>query len=159
MNNNVCGTFFNLERGCKQGCPASPFLFLLLLEPLMKKIDSLNLEGVQCYGERCSFSMYADDLTVYAEKNAEIEQWKNLLRDFGSLSGLLINLDKCEQLNITQNLENCPLRPVENIKITGITYSKNAREQPDLNFHQPLLKLEKTLNYGKDGTCPSKVEF
>jgi len=63
-----CKTKFDMSNGLKQGCPLSPPLFVLFLDPLLTRIDKLRSKH-GCL----SLSGYADDL------DAQFQDWGALV--------------------------------------------------------------------------------
>ncbi len=48
INNGNSGKRFNLQRGVRQGCPLSAYLFITALETLTNKIrNEKNIKGIQ----------------------------------------------------------------------------------------------------------------
>ncbi len=63
----ITSTFLT-QRGIKQGCPASPLLFMLLLVGLQRRLCRLQLPGSVHFGELARhLTSYADDLKLFSE--------------------------------------------------------------------------------------------
>lgn len=64
--NGCYSTDFILTRGTRQGCPLSPILFALSLEPLAAYIQSCpDISGVSIGDECFKLNMFADDKVVF----------------------------------------------------------------------------------------------
>lgn len=93
--------FIKPTRGLRQGCPLSPFLFILAMESLTRELQWAvqhgDIKGVKLArtAPKITHIMYADDLVLFG--NAEIEEVRHLkqvLERFGHYSGLVVNPDK-----------------------------------------------------------------
>ncbi|EOY00030.1 Uncharacterized protein TCM_009396 [Theobroma cacao] len=96
-----------MKRGLHQGCPLSPFLFIIIVEALscmIKKVEvSGKCKGVQIAkrGFRISHLQFADDTLLFC--NNELDELlgpKRILKCFQSVSGLKINYQKSQLLGI-----------------------------------------------------------
>ena len=87
-----------LERGCRQGCPASPSLFNLFIEPLAPAIrQETKLTGISIGGEEYKVSLYADDVLVTLSNPATgLPILMDMLETYGKYSGYVLNLDKTQ---------------------------------------------------------------
>ncbi|KAJ0805638.1 putative RNA-directed DNA polymerase [Helianthus annuus] len=92
---------FNCQKGIRQGDPASPFLFLAVMEALsgmIKKACSVGVfEGIRLpnQGPILSHLLYADDAMIMGEwSELNFANLKRILRIFYLCSGLKINLHK-----------------------------------------------------------------
>lgn len=87
---------FPLGRGTRQGCPLSPFLFALVMEPLTALINgNTAIEGWSIAGITEKLSLYADDMLIYlADPKSSLEILLDTVDDFGSYSGLRVNWTK-----------------------------------------------------------------
>ena len=57
---------FYLKRGCRQGDPISPYIFILCAEILGKMIkQNKNIKGIKIRDEEYKLSQYADDTLFF----------------------------------------------------------------------------------------------
>ena len=65
LNNGWTSDFFKIQRGVRQGCSLSPYLFVLSVEMLAKEIrKNRNINGIVVRNEEIKLSQYADDTTL-----------------------------------------------------------------------------------------------
>ena len=65
LNNRWSSKFFKAEQGVRQGCPLSPYLFILCVEVLAEKIrKTKDIKGIFVNQNEIKISQYADDTTL-----------------------------------------------------------------------------------------------
>ena len=65
LNNGWASNYFTPERGVRQGCPLSPYIFILCAEVLANKIRAnKDIKGITVCGNEIKISQYADDTTM-----------------------------------------------------------------------------------------------
>lgn len=98
----VAQRFFRLGRVTRHGCPLSPLIFVLAIEPL--PIAMLQHPDISGYGKGSStykFCMYADDVLLFLTN--PLTTLPNLLQTlsaFANMSGLLLNVSKSVALPV-----------------------------------------------------------
>ena len=64
-NNGFLSPFFSIQRGVRQGCPLSPYLFILCIELLTNQIrNNENISGINICGFELKNACYADDASL-----------------------------------------------------------------------------------------------
>ena len=72
LNNGWATNFFEIQRGVRQGCPLSPYLFVLAAEMLAKAIrKNDNISGILVNNKEIKLSQYADDTTLILDGSRE----------------------------------------------------------------------------------------
>ena len=94
--------FFKLQRGVRQGCPLSPYLFILSAEVLGKAIrDNTSIKGITVNNTEIILSQYADDTTLILNGNQDsLSTVLSTIENFANVSGLKLNDKKTEALYI-----------------------------------------------------------
>ena len=87
-----------IQSGVRQGCPASPILFALAIEPLLRTPFPVG-SGVEVGGEEAHILAYADDLVVIASSPEALQSKLDCLVARASLLGLSFNPAKCAFLS------------------------------------------------------------
>ena len=157
LQNGFMYDAFKLRRGCRQGDPISPYLFILCAEILGKMIRKNNdIKGISINGKEFKLSQYADDTQLILDGTEKsLKAAMGSLKLYYIMSGLKINVEKtralwigslcgssetvCDELALDWSQE--PL------KILGVTFSSLVFNIWDLNTHEILSKIKLTLNH------------
>jgi hypothetical protein len=162
---------FNIEQSVKQGDALSCSLFVLAIEPLLRKIqNNTNITPVTIKltenGSMKEISIttisYADDITCVFQNSDGIQAIIDDYNAFSSYSGIKLNIDKTEIMilgkksNTDEEIfdiyvkgKQIKLREQSSVCICGITYSNNKQIAYQNNIIDKIAKLEKHLNIWK----------
>ena len=94
-----------LEQGVPQGDVISPYLFIIMVEILLIKINhTKNITGITYAQKESRSETFADDTTVFIERNEHnLRHATKYITLFHSISGLACNLDKTVVIPIGAN--------------------------------------------------------
>lgn len=100
--NGVIPSPFEVKRGVRQGCPMSPLIFDLAIEPLANALRKSHLKGYDIPGqtERAIAGFFADDTTVYLSKEDKFSDLVKILDLYCTASTAQFNKSKTEILPI-----------------------------------------------------------
>lgn len=167
INNGELSDTVHLKRGLKQGCPLSPYLFILSIEILGQKVrNNSNIKGLTINNIESKVTMYADDTnsTIMPTENSTPALTDDL-DPFSKISGLKPNYDKCtiRCIGSLENMQlptNFPIRWTNGpVNILGICIPEKLSNITKVNFESKLQKVEKILSRwtGKSMTLSGKV--
>ena len=145
LYNGYTTDFFPIQRGVRQGCPLSPYIFILGIEILsiaLRNHDGIG--GINIFGKIIKHTMFADDCTIILDGTQQ--SYNNaiyLFEEFGKLSGLTLYFTKCIVLKIgslRNNHDFCYSKKkgiiwnADNPKALGITFQSQRKDILDLNY-------------------------
>ena len=94
--NGHISNYFKITRSARQGCPISPLLYILQIEPLActlrkdKEVKGITLPN----NSEVKVSIFADDTQLFLKDELSIINSMNILSTFEEASGSKINLRK-----------------------------------------------------------------
>ena len=151
----VLSEFIDIQRGCRQGDPIAPYLFIIVAQILTimiknnKKIKGISIENVEI-----KLTQFADDITLILDGSIEsLHAAFNTLEIFGSISGLKVNTEKTQIAWIGKkkhskhkiNINNCSLEAISSFKLLGILFSVNLDDCLKMNFVQKMIEIKELI--------------
>ena len=158
VNGHLSEWFF-LQRGCHQGDPLSPYLFVVCAEILATLIRRhQGIKGIAISGVEFLVSQYADDpsLTIDGSRESLVNCIK-ILKLYVNASGLCVNIDKTKVVwtgnRKSSNIRFCDefnLQWETEFNVLGVKFTNNLKEMVDLNYAEKLVESKKLfLNWSK----------
>ena len=99
MNNGYLTSWFKPLRGVRQGCPLSPYLFILTVEILSNNIrQDTNIKGIVIFGNEIKLTQFADDTNLFCRDLDSGSAVLNKVNIFSKFSGLHLNIGKTKAM-------------------------------------------------------------
>lgn len=147
---------FQIDRGCRQGDPLSPYFFVLCAEVLAVMIrNNKDIKGITIDDEEFKISQYADDTTLILDGSQQsLEGVMETLDDFKKMSGLGINTEKTAAVWIGNSKNNtnpiCPHLPLDwhfngQFNMLGVTFSTDINSMVDINYENVLSLIRQLI--------------
>ena len=155
LQSGFTSTFLQIGKGCKQGDPIAPYLFItcafvLYILIMMDK----NVKGITIEGNEYKITQYADDTTLILDGSENSLQTSlNILEIFGNMSGLKMNTSKTKVVWIGRKkhsknklCENYHLEwGMKEFTLLGIQFTVDIINMPDTNYRTALMKIRETI--------------
>lgn len=156
VTQNCClSDFFRVERGCRQGDPLSPYLFLLCAEILGILVrGSDEIKGITIDDSEYILSQYADDTSLILDGSpSSLDASLRILQFYAEISGLKINLDKTNVIWIGSKKHSQDKICVKwglkwgfsTFKLLGFTFCVDLDRMLNLNYAPRIQEIEKIL--------------
>ena len=159
------------ETGIRQGCPLSPYLFLILMTCLfhdVHKNDRLKTIEHRIKGMEEDEILYADDTICMSEDEETMNIILNEIEKEGATSRLKLNKTKCEHMNFGQagrvKFADGTLVPLmSEVKYVGCNL--NNRGDPAREISRIIADCMATFNklhiflYSSDNTTERKIQM
>ena len=156
IQHGISSQFFRIGRGCRQGDPASPYIFLLCVEIMGLMIrQNKNITGFNIYNKEYKLIQYADDTTLVLDGTEKsIQSALSLVNQFSKFSGLRPNYDKTSCVKIG-SLKHIDIDFAPNYNITwsqepfsflGITFSVDLKDMIELNYRNKVDSIRKLIS-------------
>ena len=149
INNGYTSSWFQPSRGLQQGCPASALLFALAVEIMAIKLRAMTIKGIEIAGREFKISQYCDDTTLFVRDSFAATEAIKIIEEFGSISGLRLNLNKCQFMWLGSKKHAvdliCGRSPVRQLKILGVQFSA-VQDCTDASVQAIKVKIQSTLN-------------
>ena len=142
-----------INKGVKQGCPFSPLLFNLCINPLIRELAK-STKGFKIQNKYHNVQAYADDIILFSETKENMNDLLNEVSCFINYAKLEINAEKCHSVSYTL---------VEGHRVSDTSqFSINGKNIPNHNLSEWVEYLgtaaATTLNIRRKGTDEAIIQ-
>ena len=155
LNYGTQTAWFPLERSTRQGDPVAGHLFIIVMQVLLKRLEAC-LSPMAYKNFTLCLIAYADDLTLFLQNDEQLLKALGIITDFKSMSGLAINLDKSEVLEIGVKTRVTAIKVCSQVKITGIHFMMDGNKMITNNWEYAMKRVKDKIR-GWQGRCLTEI--
>ena len=131
--------WFEVQRGVRQGCPMSPWLFNIYLDRVLKEALPLFRGGAGLNNCQIQVTMFADDTVLLAESEEELKWNVEKLHEAMKKHKLKVNWSKSNTMVFSTVPTECNIEidgeKVKNVKESvylGVTLSEDGKRRGEV---------------------------
>ena len=153
--NGQISKWFKISRGCRQGDPLSPYIFILCAEILALMIrKNKQIKGITIKGIEYLVSQYADDTSITLDATeTSLKNTLLVLKFYAEASGLHVNMEKTKVIwfgsrkgSETKLCENWNLCWEQGqFTLLGIKFSINLADMIEINYKDKIREIKNLL--------------
>ena len=155
IQNGHLSSFFQIGRGCRQGDPLSPYIFIICAEFLANKIRlNKDIKGIKIGNSEHKISQYADDTSIFLDgSDNSLNELLKELDFFAAISGLKVNFDKTQLVWIgAKKFDTSSIKTKwkllwgkQTFKLLGINFNTDLTKMTKENYMPKIQTLEKQI--------------
>ena len=101
---NQLSPFTSIQRGVRQGCVLSPYLFNIYTEFIFRECE--HLPGINIHGTNINNLRYADDTALITDNQDNLQNLVTKVKEESGKAGLHMNVKKTKTMLISRKPEN-----------------------------------------------------
>ena len=130
--NGEIGREIPIQRGVRQGCPLSMYLYILFIEPLILKLKK-EIEGFKIKKQTINVLAFVDDITIITNREEDLKKTDKIIQNFENATNSKINRHKSKILGLGEwknkrKWEIKEIEGVDNLKLLGIKIENNMQK-------------------------------
>lgn len=140
---------FQIKSSVRQGCPLSMVLFVIYIEPLIRKLQS-SISGILVYDRFLAVTAYADDLTIFVKDEEEFDLMLQIIHSYSLSSLIKLNLNKSSFVRIN-SCKGGPflVKEVSQQKILGLCVTNKWTDMAKFTYDSIINNIQFHLSNNK----------